>query len=239
MPPCQKKKILYLCLRFHLPHISKTQFCFLYIWFLGFRYHFSFWVLTVSLGLLLYFVRWGSHERPCSHQPQLSPCSSHSWLGSQAWKEPSHTLQRNQSNNQTISTLLLLVFDSVCALLLFEMFDLCRLNVRFQRMMGLWLPMLDLECNMTMLVAQWKAESVTILRLSSFFVFFSINEMIVHVDIYNACWSYFDLGFWALGFGQVQFFYLFKINVRLQVVVWTICFVIWNFFFFFLGGKGV
>ena len=84
----------------HLPHISNTQFCFLYIWFLGFRYHFSFWVLTFSLGLLLYFVRWGSHERSCSHQPQLSPCSSHSWLGSQAWKEPSHTLQRNQSNNQ-------------------------------------------------------------------------------------------------------------------------------------------
>ena len=34
-------------LRFHLPHISNTQFCFLYIWFLGFRCHFSFWVLTV------------------------------------------------------------------------------------------------------------------------------------------------------------------------------------------------
>ena len=124
------------------------------------------------------------------------------------------------------------MFDSVCALLLFEMFDLCRLNVRFQRMMGLWLPMLDLECNMTMLEAQWKAESVTILRLSSFFVFFFIIEMIVHVDIYNACWSYFDLGFWVLGFGQVQFFYLFKINVRLQVVVWTICFVMWNLLFF-------
>ena len=101
------------------------------------------------------------------------------------------------------------------------MFDLCRLNVRFQRMMGLWLPMLDLECNMTMLEAQWKAESVTILRLSSFFVFFFIIEMIVHVDIYNACWSYFDLGFWVLGFGQVQFSNLFKINVWLQVVVWT------------------
>lgn len=81
--------------------------------------------------------------------------------------------------------------------------------------------MLDLECNMTMLEAQWKAESVTILRLSSFFVFFFIIEMIVHVDIYNACWSYFDLGFWVLGFGQVQFFNLFKINVWLQVVVWT------------------
>ena len=125
------------------------------------------------------------------------------------------------------------------------MFDLCRLNVRFQRMMGLWLPMLDLECNMTMLEAQWKAESVTILRLSSFFVFFFIIEMIVHVDIYNACWSYFDLGFWVLGFGQVQFFNLFKINVWLQVVVWTfskkkkkkvvvwtICFVMWNLLFF-------
>lgn len=46
-----------------------------------------------------------------------------------------------------------------------------------------------------------------------------------------ACWSYFDLGFWVLGFGQVQFFYLFKINVRLQVVVWTICFVMWNLYF--------
>ena len=41
----QKKKKIWP--QIHLPHISNTQFCFLYIWFLGFRCHFSFWVLTV------------------------------------------------------------------------------------------------------------------------------------------------------------------------------------------------